>query len=165
MFPKSSITLLNKHTCNSSIARCTVEWYLVVDEYKFHVYVTAAIPEKELYVRIDWHGNSTLSFEPYDDKPGEQRVHIGNSHTFCRHCIIDTMKNKMHYYRPFGFNCRTVAYLILTKVELFDATLVFDKFNEMDILCGLDPRECVSLEEIHHYINHVEGTGEWCNII
>ena len=164
MFPKSSIGLLNKHICQDKKSSSVVEWYLVLDQHKFHVYVAVAIQERDLYVRIDWHDNSTLCFEPYQNNNLETHVHIGTTSLFCRNCILDIMKEEMQTYKLFRFNCRTVSYLVLTKAMSFNAKKVFHRFNSMDILCGLDQSECLSLEEIHHYIAYAENKGEWCNI-
>jgi hypothetical protein len=162
MFPTSSIASLNRHTCESP---GKVLWYMVVDRYKFHVYVVAAVEKRNLYVRIDWNDNSTLRFDPYVNNNQEQHVYIGSRESFCRECIIEKMKSRMGVYKLFRFNCRTMSYIILTDVTGFDRDSVFQHFNSLDILCGLDIAECVSLEEIHHYTEWANGNSRWCNII
>jgi hypothetical protein len=60
-------------------------------------------------------------------------------------------------YSLFDFNCRTVSYLILTDIVGFDPDEVYDLFKDSGVLCGLDKIQCVSLEEIYHYIRYREG--------
>lgn len=138
---------------------------MVIDKYQFHVYVVAAMKECQLYVRIDWHNNSTLCFEPYQENSEEKHIHIGTTRRFCRQCILDMIKKEMHAYKLLQFNCRTLSYMLLTKTQGFDADFVYEQFNSRDLLCGLDMTECVSLEEMHHYYSYANGTKEWCTIL
>jgi hypothetical protein len=147
------------------LATNRVDWYLVVDKYQFHVYVVAAMKDCQLYVRIDWHNNSTLCFEPYIESSEEKHLHIGRTRKFCRQCILDIVKDEMQSYKLFKFNCRTLSYMVLTKAMQFDAEAVYEQFNSQDLLCGLDMAECLSLEEMHHYYLYANGTKEWCVIL
>jgi hypothetical protein len=161
MFPASSIKCINKHICRDANSNCLVKWYMVLDKYRFHVYVVAAMEKRDLYVRIDWHSNSTLCFEPYQNNTEEKHIFIDTTRHFCRECILKQMKTLMKSdYKLFRFNCRTVSYMILTQVAQFDAKKVYACFSNEDMLCGLDESECLSLEEIHHFVTYEQGTNK-----
>lgn len=140
-----------------------VEWFLMADESHFHVYVKAVIKKLNIVVRIDWRNVSELQFEKFE--PGEkvsECLRVGETDWFCRECIIECVKSDMTTYHLFKFNCRTVAYIILTKVCLFHAQTVQQMLDEKFMLCGLDERECFSEAEIQHYLAYTKRTGEAC---
>jgi hypothetical protein len=151
MFPASPLPQLNAHTCREKW-RC--DWYLVVDKYEFHVYVGAVchLPDKsQLRVRCDWHTDSTLTFRPFEFDSLEQNLPLGQSDWFCRLCCVEKLGEGMQQYKLFKFNCRTLSYLILWRVMGFAHDHVYKQFESLHIMCGLEPDQCLSLDEIHRY--------------
>lgn len=124
-------------------------WYLVLDKSKFHVYV-ATINSEEA-IRIDWHKDSTLEFSLFTEKEGEEKFYIGKSY-YCQECVEEHLIVLLERYKLFQFNCRTVSYLILTLVEGFSADHVYPFFQKEHTLCGLEIAQCISIEEIDHFI-------------
>lgn len=148
-----------RHDCQ--VARET-SWYLMVDRDSFHVYVGVHVQGLRGRLRIDWQDNSRLElswlkrgFDRHD-----RAILIGKTAQFCRACLVEKVRAlHMQHYQLFHFNCRTVTYLILTRVQGFDKHAVYQHFVDGEILCGLDERECVSLTELHHYLNWSETQG------
>lgn len=159
MFPASPITQLNQHTC-SEAWRC--DWYLVVDKYEFHVYVAAVCRGPSVQVRVDWHQDSTLTFRPFQFDRLEQNMPIGESDHFCRLCITEQLAQGMEEYKLFHFNCRTLSYLILCHVMGFEHELVYGKFQQLHILCGLQPDQCLALDEIRRYFAYKKENRTTC---
>lgn len=153
MFPLSKVEEINKETHNGKWENVKVEWFLMADESHFHVYLKAVIKSLGYNIRIDWHDNSTLGFEAFlpETKKSEE-IFIGKTDWFCRNCIIKCIESDMETYKLFKFNCRTVAYIILTKICRFPANQVEEEFAKTQMMCGLDERDCISMEEIRHYI-------------
>jgi len=157
MFPASEISALNEHLCGRESA---TQWYLVVDKYEFHVYVAAVC--KEFQVRIDWHQDSTLTYRPFHFDQLEQNIPVDSSRLFCKPCTESKLRNSMQEYRLTHFNCRTLSYLILTQVQAFDPDQVYNKFQQLHILCGLEPLQCFSLDEIHRYVAYKKENKTSC---
>lgn len=167
MFPASkTLVELNGPTHEGKWKGIRVEWFLMADESHFHVYVKAVIKQLGRSIRIDWRNISELQFEQFQEgeKVGEC-LRVGETDWFCRDCIIKSLQKDMETYHLFKFNCRTVAFIILTKVCLFDSSLVENMLDNKAMLCGLDERECVSGEEIKHYIDYTRATGKSCTLI
>lgn len=165
-FPESSIVELNKHTHQGDWHKAKVKWFLMADESHFHTYLKVEIPKLKQEIRIDWHDNSTLCFEPYkNDQNGKvsEKIFIGETDWFCRECIIGCLENDMQTYKLFLFNCRTVSFVILTKICLFNSTKVEEIFNQKEMMCGIDSRECISESEIQHYLEYTKRHGN-CNL-
>lgn len=155
MFPASEVEALRGHTC-ARAAR--VDWYLVVDKYEFHVYVGLLVrftepPAETVQARIDWHQDSTLTFRPFVFDALEQAVPVGSGVWFCRACTQQKLEASMlrHQYRLFRYNCRTLSYLVLVQVARFEPTAVYAQFERLRLMCGLEPRECLALVEVHRY--------------
>ena len=127
----------------------SVDWYLVLDRSKFHVYV--AFMGREEQFRIDWHTDSTLEGLVFVEKSGEERIFIGKGE-FDQPSFEREILKLLEMYKLFQFNCRTVSYLILTKIVGYTPDYVYKFFKDHRILCGLEFGECFSVEEIHHYI-------------
>jgi hypothetical protein len=124
------------------------KWYLVMDAYRFHVYVMV---ETELErVRIDWHQNSTLEVRPYADKEGELVIKIGEA-KYCQECLFPRICRLLYHYQLFSFNCRTVSYLILVDVMHFNEAAVYEHFRSNNTQCGLDSTQCFTWAEIDHF--------------
>lgn len=165
MFPPSSLAQLNVAT-HANQKWKHVEWFLVTDESRFHTYVKAVIKDEGLEIRVDWHDNSTLCFErfvPETTKVGDC-VAIGKTTWFCRECIVRGMESDMKTYNLFKFNCRTVSFVILTKICRFDPQKVEGLFDSLRILCGIDERECLSTTEISHYLEYTKSHREKCTL-
>jgi len=160
MFPLSEIKVLNRHTCKK---KGTVQWYMVVDKYLFHVYIGVVIQRPSgkppLQVRLDWDNANKLTFKPFVFDDLEQNIEVSHSDTFCKLCIESELVSEMQAYKLFRFNCRTVSYIILTKVMGFSPDLVYDNLNRLNTLCGIDSRACLSLDELQHYIEWSRGKG------
>lgn len=165
MFKPSGVACINGHTCQHTTEGgvTEVQWFLVHDASLFHVYV-AAIVNRTLAIRIDWRAESRLEFEQMRPTEGDRSYPMGQSSWFCKPCIEEALSSQMEEYRLFRFNCRTLSYLILTQVGRLEPGAVYQRFQSLGTLCGLDPRECLSLEEIRHYIAHQKQTAE-CTII
>lgn len=157
MFPASEIKSIEGHLCNKESA---VQWYLVVDKYEFHVYVAAVC--SEFQVRIDWHQDSTLTYRPFHFDPLEQNIPVASSRWFCKPCTASKLRHSMHEYQLFSFNCRTLSYLILSEVQGFDPNMVYGKFKQLHIMCGLEPLQCFSLDEIHRYVAYKKENKTSC---
>lgn len=164
MFPLSkTLPELNEETHGEKWRNIRVEWFLMADESHFHVYVKAVIKKLGLVIRIDWRNVSELQFEKFQpDEKVSECLRVGETDWFCRHCIIECLKSDMRTYRLFQFNCRTVAFIILTKVCLFSSSKVENMLDNKSMLCGLDERECLSEPEIKHYLAYTKRTGEAC---
>jgi hypothetical protein len=134
-----------------------VEWYLVLDKSKFHVYVAMIGVEES--IRIDWHKNSTLEFSPFLVKEGEHKELIGRA-WYCQECIEEKVLEFLETYKLFQFNCRTVSYLLLTVVLGFEPNHVYPFFQKQDVMCGLELAQCFSPEEIHHFILYRRSEAE-----
>lgn len=160
------------HQCER---HCRTDWYLVWDRSHFHVYVMADIHRERVTAadatedddrkprrrwRIDWQDKSMLEFKHYDDKPYETLHKVGTTGAYCRRCIREVMSGLLHEYRLWGFNCRTVSYMIVVTVLGFDGAAVYRKFAQEKTLCGLDRSACFSLDELQHYIAWRESRGE-----
>jgi len=166
MFPLSkTLVELNEPTHEGKWKSLQVEWFLMADPSHFHVYVKAVIRKMNLSIRIDWRNVSELQFEAFSpEEKFSECIAVGKTDWFCRDCIIKCLEKDMKTYHLFQFNCRTVAYIILTKVCLFDSRKIEDILDQKLMLCGLDERECVSPAEISHYIAYTKRTGESCII-
>lgn len=142
----------------------------MVDKYEFHVYVSAVCRAPGgLRVRCDWHQNTTLTFKPFVFDKLEQNLLIGQSQWFCRCCITEQISDIMEEanrkeYKLFEFNCRTMSYLILWRIMSFDHALVYGKFDQLHILCGLNPIHCLSLDEIRRYFDYRRENETSCFI-
>ena len=147
----SPIKAINRHTIFKDS-----KWLLVMDKNRFHVYVAVVI-NKDLQIRIDWNGDSTLTFKKYTFNPDEESYPIGDN-GFCKLCIEKIMVNKLHEYHLFTFNCRTVSFLILTLVG-FDGTYIYNLYEHANVLCGLEESECLSIKEMQHFFDN-EGSKE-----
>lgn len=148
-----------RHECD--VPRET-RWYLMVDRDRFHVYVGAQVEGMRGRLRIDWHDNSQLELRwlRHGFDRDAEAILIGTTRNFCKACLVERVKSlHMQHYQIFRFNCRTVTYLILTRVYGFDKQVVYDHFVNGQIMCGLDESECVSLNELHHYLNWSETQG------
>ena len=173
VFPASPIAALNEHTCQQSKANggggatAAWDWYLVVDKFEFHVYVAAVCRATRMQVRCDWHQNTSLTFNPFQFDKLEQNLLIGHSDWFCRCCIVEQIDAIMKEvgardYRLFHFNCRSMSYLILWRIMGFPHELVYGKFDELHILCGLDPSQCLKLAEIRRYFAYKKENRTEC---
>ncbi len=163
MFPRAEVTGLDEHQCNRGHEDGGgVQWFLVVDKYEFHVYVAAVC--RQFQVRIDWHQDSTLTYRPFHFDQLEQNIAVGRGHWFCKPCIETQLRHGMQEYRLFHFNCRTLSYLILTRVAQFDPDEVYAKFDKLRLLCGLQPVQCLSLDEIHRYVAYKKENKTECRL-
>lgn len=160
MFPSAEVKGLDEHRCHGDDEAQAIEWYLVVDKYEFHVYVAAV--SAQLHVRLDWHQDSTLTYRPFAFDPLEQNIAVARGHFFCKPCINAALQAGMQEYRLFHFNCRTLSYLILSHVAGFDPDTVYAKFQKLNILCGLEPLQCLSLTEIHRYVAYKKENKTQC---
>jgi hypothetical protein len=165
MFPTSPVKVLNQHTCKRKPT--TVQWYLVVDRFEFHVYVAAVIHKRgePLQVRMDFHPDSTLTFRKFVFDSLEQCIPIGTSKGFCKLCIQEALHGELGTYHLFSLNCRTSSYLILTEVMGFPHDEVYANFNRLHILCGLQPLECLSLDSLHQYIAYRRENEVSCALL
>jgi hypothetical protein len=132
----------------------SIDWYLVLDKSKFHVYV-AFVGDGEQF-RIDWHTNSTLEVSPFVEKEGETCISVGKGE-WDQPSFEVAILELLERYKLFQFNCRTVSYLILTKIVGYKPDYIYQYFKENHILCGLEFGQCFSLDEIHHYILYREN--------
>jgi hypothetical protein len=156
VFKPSSVREINSHT-NHQFK--DVEWLLVFDESNFHVYVVARLT-KNLSIRIDWNTNTTLTFERYQKKKTETESVIGTSEmNFCKLCLQDDIVNRLREYNLFKFNCRTVSFLILIMMG-FKTDGVWSHFERANMLCGLDETQCLSADEIHHFLQYEQSKGK-----
>lgn len=158
MFPSSSLTQINRHIEESK----NTKWMLCMDRHRFHVYVVA-VTNKQLGVRIDWNKESTLTFEKYEAKPGEEAYFIGHNDFFCKLCLEEKMASRLEQYQLFKFNCRTVSFMILVLVG-FDAHHIYDRFEQTDVLCGLDQSECLKAKEMSHFFKW-EAEQNGCTLL
>ena len=167
MFPLSkTLAELNGPTHEGKWKKIKVEWFLMADQSHFHVYVKAVIKKLDLVIRVDWRNVSELQFEQFaPDEKVSECMKVGETDWFCRDCIIKSIERDMKTYHLFKFNCRTVAFVILTKVCLFSSTMVEEMLDSKFMLCGLDERECVSDQEIKHYIAYTKATGNGCVLL
>lgn len=164
--PSSSLTELNEATHDGKWKNRQVEWFLVTDQSRFHTYVKAVIKdEPPLQIRIDWHDNSRLCFERFlPETMVSDCIEVGKTKWFCRECIVKGIESDMKTYNLFQFNCRTVAFIILTKICRFDSQKVEALFDSLRILCGIDERECVSTTEISHYLAYTRSHRDKCTL-
>ncbi len=149
---------MTEHRCQE--ARDT-RWYLMVDRDHFHVYVGARIPGEGV-LRIDWEDDSRLSMRrlPHGFARDNKAILVGTTPTYCKACLVEGMRAQhLQHYQLFSFNCRTVAYLLLVCVLRFDAERIYALYSDDGILCGINSAECVSLNELHHYLNWSETQG------
>lgn len=158
VFKRSSIDEINKHIGDSK----GTKWLLCMDAHRFHVYV-AAITLEGMRVRIDWNKESTLTFEKYKPRPGEEAYEIGTNDFFCKRCIEDAIRDRLHQYDLFKFNCRTVSFMILALAG-FDSHHVYDEFRKRRVLCGLVESECLKIDELRHFFEY-EVVEEGCIIL
>jgi hypothetical protein len=148
-----------RHECDQ---QRETRWYLMVDSDRFHVYVGVRIAGQKGVLRIDWRDNSRLELtrRRHDFERGHEAIPIGTTPTYCKACLVQRMRElHLQHYQLFHFNCRTVTYLVLTRVQGFDKNAVYQHFVDDGILCGIDSTECVSLNELHHYLNWSETQG------
>jgi len=145
---------LNRATHEDEWDTARVEWSLANDVARFHVFVVARAPSLGLAVRIDWRDSGRLEVEPYAaQEPGSEEVLIGRGYGFCRECIVHAVAECVESYQLFTCNCRTVAFMVLTRVCGFDPDAVYERFDQRDMRCGLgNPGDCFSLEEMQHYL-------------
>jgi len=152
-FPPSSIEVLNKATHEAEWEKARVEWSLANDVARFHVFVIARAPTLGLVVRIDWRDSGRLEVEPYRKEEGDEETLIGYGHGLCRACVVHAVAEYADAYHLFTCNCRTIAFLVLTRVCGFDAEAVYARFDQRDMRCGLgNPGDCFSYEEMQHYL-------------
>jgi len=149
MLRHSSIVTINNHT---DFDNC--RWYLAMDKYRFHVYIIV-VTQNQLYIRIDWNKNSTLTFEKYISTPDEDYYVVGHT-GFCKLCIEELVVTQLKGYALFKFNCRTVSFLVL-KVMGFNTKHLYTVFQNAYTLCGLKEDECLSIKEIGHFLDWEEG--------
>jgi len=83
---------------------------------------------------------------------GETVILVGRTDAYCKRCIKEELRGFLREYALFDFNCRTVSYLIMTRVLGFDPDLVYAQFQKCRTVCGLNRDECFSIEELHHYV-------------
>lgn len=160
MLRKSRIKEINTHTDSDDFKN--IKWLLVMDEYRFHVFVVAAI-RQDLYIRIDWNDNSTLTFIKYVPISTETRTLVGFKN-FCKLCIDEEMEGYLKQYDLFRFNCRTVSFLVLLVVG-FEKDYIYSLFKTAGVLCGLNEKQCLSDTEINRFIEWLKGkNGYLCTI-
>lgn len=147
MLRRSPINEINNHTHTTN---GDVKWLLCMDKFKFHVFVVAVV-RPDLYIDISWNKVSTLTFEPFKPKGGEECYLIGSTSSFCKLCIEDEMMDKLGRYNLFQFNCRTVSFLILVLVG-FKPRDIFEIYKRVGILCGLDASSCLQIKEVGRFI-------------
>lgn len=143
-----SLEIINKRSFKKR------KWYLLLDRNRFHVFIGVVI-NKNLTIRIDWNRDATLTFKKYEEYIYEEKTFLGKR-DFSKSEIKKLMKNKLKNYDLFYFNCRTVTYMILTKIVHFDSHEVYNLFKQYSIMCGLKEEECLSMEEIEHFISFQE---------
>jgi len=136
------------------------EWYLVIDSYSFHVYVAVIIPNKNLQIRIDWQDNSQLTFEKYKFNKNEKSFFIFKQ-DFCKLCLENEIKNKLTTYKLFTFNCRSVSFIILCLAG-YDPKKLFVIFETNNVLCGIQTDQCITFEELIHYLDWDRGNHGEC---
>lgn len=150
-FPASSLKELNGATHDVAWSQQPCEWFVGIDPARFHAFVVVKLPIAT--IRVDWRQTSRLEVEPYKATEGDELVPLGKRPGFCRDCLVHMLKGYMRQYSLFMFNCRTVTYLVCTEAAGFAPGDVFNVFDARDMRCGLgDVTECLSLEEIHHFV-------------
>lgn len=155
--PCATVAELNDETC-ARWAEMPVHWSLVADEARFHAFLVleAGAPLRRT-LRIDWHATSVLECRPYEPTHGDEHIAVGETRGFCLACVAKTLAPYDRDYHLFAYNCRTVAYLILTKYAGFDETAVLQLYEQHEMLCGVGGLEqCISPEEFMHYVRHRE---------
>lgn len=161
-FPPSSIAALNEDMHQAPYATTSVQWSLVADGDRFHVFLVAECgPPLSCAIRIDWRAANRLEFEPYVADKRDERIAVGRKQqAFCRRCAIAKLRLLMAHrdYNLFAFNCRTVSYYLLVDYAEFDNNSVLDLFEAHELRCGVGSLEdCLSLEELEHYFRHVKS--------
>ncbi len=169
-FPDSSIAALNSDTHGTEWDSAPVQWSLVADGDRFHVFLVAALGAPlNREVRIDWRALNRLEFEPYVTDARDERIRVdeGETRGFCRLCTIAQLRLLMHHnYHLFAFNCRTVSYLLLTEGCRFDAQRTLSLFEEHDLRCGVGSLDdCLSVVEIQHYIRHKQSEAAVVKVV
>lgn len=140
-----------------------VRWYLMFDQYLFHVYVAVRLGPK-FAVRIDWSDDSILTFSKFKVIEGQRRIRVGRN-DFCKGKIKRAIKKRLERgYSLFNFNCRTVSYLLLVKMGGFNKEDVYSLFVENNTLCGLEPEQCINPQEIRHFIEWEQNQDDRCVI-
>lgn len=138
-----------------------VRWYLMLDQYQFHVFVAVRLGKKRA-VRIDWSDDSVLTFSKFEVIEGQTRIRVGWS-DFCKGTIEREMRKRLKRgYSLFNFNCRTVSYLLLVKIGGFESEHVYTLFEDNNTLCGLDPEHCIDPSEIRRFIRWEQNQEDRC---
>lgn len=165
-FPDSSIPALNSDTHSNEWKNVVVQWELVADGDRFHVFLIAQLGAPlNQSIRVDWRHKNRLEFEPYYANPRDERIPLQwQTRGFCRLCLISRILVLTHDYHLFAFNCRTVSYLILTEWCYFDKHQVLTLFEKHDLRCGVGSLDdCLSITEIEHYVKHVQSEQQQVN--
>lgn len=140
-------------------------WHLVLDASRFHAYVAVVMPEAA--VRFDWDDENRLKAGPYVPTP-DQVVFVLGTAPCCVPCTKLAIARFERPYNLFEFNCRTVSFLLLTRVASFPPRDVFALFKKHATLCGLDRRACMSATEMRHLFDWIvaqDDTEEaWCRL-
>jgi hypothetical protein len=136
------------------------EWLMIFDAHKFHVYIVVLLESGA--TRIDWQDDSRLTFEPYVPQPA-QETHAMGIASFCAACLEEEIKPYLSEYKLFKFNCRTVSVLILLRMG-FDSEAIYKPLAQASMMCGLNESECMSADEIRHFIDWYKSQHGGCTL-
>jgi hypothetical protein len=129
------------------------KWLLSLDEARFHVYITI-LTSKYKGIRIDWRDDSVLTFEETTLDEDNEYIVVGRA-DYCKACIEKSIKPLLKQYRLGDFNCRTVSWLLLLMAG-FEETYVHHLFESHKIMCGVNAKESINMDEMRHFIDWSE---------
>jgi hypothetical protein len=161
-----------EHQCGRQME---ADYYLVLDEAKFHVYVAvmnAGLPKAfgadpasmelgmgPLALRFDWHDDSTFLTTPFVRQPGHTLLFAGRA-PFCQPCLDTEIRKRLQKYSLFKFNCRTVSCMILVEYAHLSVKIVRQLFEKHYTLCGLEESACYTIEELNHWLQYESSESE-----
>jgi len=126
------------------------EWFLAADDALFHVYAVVRFGDRYT-LRIDWLKESVLTFEPMT-RPDGSLAPLGRgrfNYAALARVLAPLLRGR--HYSLLRLNCRTVTFLVLTKVG-FDAERLLARYERHQLLCGLVTRECFSAATIRELV-------------